>query len=66
MINNDSINISVAIKIENARRFNPRPACVISPIFSVNDDLEIDVIAVTFISSKVFITIGNTTVNAIN
>ena len=54
------------IKIENARRINPRPACIISPIFSVNDDLEIDVIAVTFISSKVFITIGNTTVNTIN
>lgn len=66
MINNDSININVVIKIENARRINPRATCIISPVFSVNDDLQIDVIAVTIISSKVFITIGNTTLNTIN
>ena len=64
IIMNDGINVNVVI--ENARRINPRPICIISPSFSVSDDLEIDVIDVRFIPPKVFITFGNTTGNTIN
>ena len=60
VIFNHSINVNVVIETENAERINSRPS------FSVNDDLGVAVIAVTFIPHKGFITIGNTKGNTIN
>ena len=62
---NDGKNINIVSQIENAERINKKSTCIISPSFSVNDDLGIDGIALRSIPHKVSTAVRNTSGNTI-